>query len=321
MKTYEETAIAVLRRAEEENELIKRKRARLGRIGLPLAAALLIGAGLLAVLAQSRLPAKRIEKAAVRIPSMHFGSDERSKGLVAMHLWHGGSVYTPVDCLSDEEARAMLPLLDETIGKAKGGIYDPDKNPNWNINAGRELYSAGFERCEVCTVKGYDPAFRLAVKSIALYQGLTPKYIYILENHSGIRLDTGADLFKDRLNIPGRVVKAEYLTHAEHGGKSTAELHSMELHPLGVTGEQLDAFIEAIVEAPLLDLREKAWDVREFFGEDYLFLYLTLEDGLRVELIVSEAGCAYNAGYMRWFPAAAQEEALRPIVEAMRAGG
>ena len=107
---------------------------------------------------------------------------------------YDGAVYTQGEWLDDASA-----LLGEYLGHATGSIDEWSDETDY-------VEFAGTMSGELYTVVGYDPDFRICCLN-------DDGSAMLLERLNGISLDTGADLFDQRLHLPERMGNRE-LAHA-----------------------------------------------------------------------------------------------------------
>ncbi len=105
-----------------------------------------------------------------------------------------------------------------------------------------------------------------------------------LDNYDGIGLNTGSDLFEDRLHIPGNVVGVTYRTHSDWN-----EDIPRNLDLTGVTAEQFDEFLAELCKSPFVRIDHKT-DTGFYDVEPQGHLYLEMRDGTIVELRLFEGG-------------------------------
>ena len=192
-----------------------------------------------------------------------------------------GNLYTEGETYYDEAAR-VEPLLGEKLGDATGTIDCFSDDSEYEKPFASTL--AG----EVFTVQGYDPDFRVAVRNVDSEGRLS---VWFLDHLNGIYLNTGADLFEDRLHLRDRITSVQWQAHDDwnwnRGGMQDAAL----------SPETWSAFLDA-VDAGLF---VNTWQPEKSFYEGHpnssiydtpnqAHLFLTLTDGSRVELRLIEGG-------------------------------
>jgi len=340
MKSYEETAAAVLRRAAEIETRKRAQRRRAGRtLGVSALALALLGAGLWrsgalrpareepeAAAAYAAPPAETLtptapaasapeitgpeETYAVQIPAVQLPESVPSDvqmDMIGLVVYRGG-IYTQAEDYSGDEAayEQFRALIGEKLGTAKGNI------DCWSQQSDYATEFASTYTGTVCAVEGYDTDFRLCVTQS--YQDETGEQRYwtvFLERLNGIGLSTGEDLFGRRLRLQGRITEIRVQSHADW---DNARGNLRE--PEGVTEAQWDAFLDALYAAPFEDVHDAdASFYREHPAQGHLIL--TLEDGTTVRLRLFEGG---YVGYepLGWYFVKMPEEAFGPVFDACR---
>ena len=280
--------------AEDSDILLAQKTQKKHR-WIPWAAAacllLAVGAGALLrrpepgtepIIETHTLPAPVESEPGVWIPPIELPKPEEAamadmKALVVVD----GNLYTEGETYYDEAAR-VEPLLGEKLGDATGTIDCFSDDSEYEKPFASTL--AG----EVFTVQGYDPDFRVAVRNVDSEGRLS---IWLLDHLNGIYLNTGADLFEDRLHLRDRITSVQWQAHDDwnwnRGGMQDAAL----------SPETWSAFLDA-VDAGLF---VNTWQPEKSFYEGHpnssiydtpnqAHLFLTLTDGSRVELRLIEGG-------------------------------
>ena len=137
--------------------------------------------------------------------------------------------------------------------------------------------------CEIYSVNGYDPSFRLAViKNYTEYTGenheeVSGTVVYMLDKLNGITLRYGWDLFTDRLHLRERMVSAISQSH-DDWNNGIQQFYQMDT----VTPEQWNAFFNALDNALFEDTHETNPDLSKSSGQKHLTF--TLSDSLTVYL-------------------------------------
>lgn len=179
---------------------------------------------------------------------------------------YNGAVYTQSERIEDAER-----LLGDYLGRATGGIDE------WSDSSEYEVEFAGTEVGEVYTVVGYDPDFRICCMQ-------EDGSAMLLERLNGITLDTGADLFADRLHLPGGWDAVSYLTHYDWNYETWDSLRELDLPE-----ETVAAFLDELCSANF----EYVWtgtypNIYDSTVQGHL--YFSMADGTTVPLRLIEGG-------------------------------
>lgn len=306
MKTYNEMASDVLRRIGEYEIAQKRKRRIIKQTVLPLGClclAVLAGIGVwqnsISHVASDDRPTDSSSQSAddrptdsssqsaavpgadedysVFIPAIKppEASDGMSEDMMELVVYKG-NVYTPTGYYRKDDAGE---LVGDYLGYASGKLDE------WSSQEDYAEEFASNITGEVYSVKGYSTGFRICI----VYGG----YIDIMENLNGIGLDTGKDLFGDRLNIKDRITSVWYKAHYDwnHGISN--------FHECTLGQEEINAFIDDLFSGKFEYVYDEKTDFY-YSGKEQAHLYLDLEDGTTVELRLFEGG---YAGYqhLNWY--------------------
>lgn len=180
--------------------------------------------------------------------------------------------------------RYDLRVPDDAVGEYLGtatGMID-----EWTKADGYVDY-AGSVSGDFYAVEGFDPAFMLCMKQD---DGGAIYYI----NDNGLTLNTGADLFEARLNVPGNIKSAAYQTRESwnYSAETPSRMSDAEV-------EQTAAFVDAlcaspfmyIEDIPLENVNSNVYDEKEIYH-----LYIHLENGFTVHLRLFAGGYVNFAG-------------------------
>lgn len=201
---------------------------------------------------------------------------------------HQGSKYCSSGTSIDYSQAEDNHLLGEKIGTTIGSdeVHYWMEHPEAYEQEGASNIAGG---CEIYTVNGYDPSFRLAVvQSYTEYTGenaeeVSGKAVYILDKLNGITLRCGWDLFGKRLHLRERMVSAVWQSYKAwyHGSQTFYPLNS-------VTPEQWTAFFDALDTAPFEDTS----DIKPplYKSDNQKHLVFTLSDSLTVTLYLYADG-------------------------------
>lgn len=219
-----------------------------------------------------------IPKAEIKLPTTNIDTACWAYAFVI----HQDSTYCSNTASVDFSQAEGNHLLGEKIGTTIGSddVHYWMEHPEAYEQEGASNIGSG---CEIYTVNGYDPSFRLAVvQSYTEYTGenheeVSGTVVYILDKLNGIALQSGFDLFSRRLHLRERMVSAVSQSHDDwDNGIQT-------FYPVDtVTPEQWDAFFNALDNALFEDTHKTNPDLSKSSGQKHLTF--TLSDSLTVYL-------------------------------------
>ena len=292
MKTYEEKACSALKRIEEETEARRKRKRAVTKVltpvmGLCLVAMLGVGIWQSGTLGRSDAPSQDGSsiagttddtKYAVYTDSVHL--PENTSGIAADMigcLVYKGKVYTQSADFYQYDAATAQQLVGEYVGEAKEILHCLDygySQENWNVEFA-STYSG-----PVYKVKGYSEEFRLCI----YVNNGQEEWLQILDNYDGIGLNTGADLFEERLHIMGNVESVAYRTHDDW------EEPNSEKPFTGVTEEEMNGFFRELCSSPFVRIDPESNPGFYERAETQGHLYLHMKDGTVVELRLLDGG-------------------------------
>lgn len=187
-------------------------------------------------------------------------------------LVYRGAVYTQ-DQTVFGDLGPLEDLIGDYVGMAKGNLEEWSTQEDWAQELASTMSGA------VHTVKGYDPEFRLCI----VRETEEGTLMMLVDNFDGIGLNTGKDLFEDRLRIPDRVTEAQYLRHQDW------DWAVQDYRRLDLTQEQLGQFLETVCESKVVRLNYEQ-NPHLYDEEVQGHLFLRLEDGITAELRLLDGG-------------------------------
>lgn len=296
MKTYEEKAYSALKRIEEETEALRKKKRAVARVLTPV-----ISLGIVAMLGiwqagilgqrdasnQSGISMSNIsdptslttpekDKYAVytdsiKLPETTSGVETDMIGC----LVYKGKVYTQSTDFYTYTSAIAEQLVGEYIGEAKGTLDEWSSQEAWATEFA-STYSGS-----VYKVNGYSEDFRLCV-----YVDVgDEQWLQFLDNYDGIGLNTGADLFEERLHITGNVERVTYKTHYDWNEGNPSSYKNLT----GITEEQLEDFLSKLCNNPFERI-DHINNSHFYQAETQGHLYLHMKDGTLIELRLIEGG-------------------------------
>lgn len=212
--------------------------------------------------------------------------DAAGEGSMIPLVVYRGGVYTAAECYLGDEAGPVEGLLGVYLGRVKASIDE---------GAGRAAYGedfAGTVSGELYAVRGYDTDFRICLRETAeAEEGGQVTLLQFLERLNDVRLNTGKDLFIERLYLRERVRDIQFLTHVDWDYDSEA-YQSAEIAP-----DLWRAFLDELERARFVDSQKPG---ESFFDDkpgtkiydtpNQTHLRLLLDDGSRVWLRLIEGG-------------------------------
>ncbi|MFD1019719.1 hypothetical protein [Thalassobacillus hwangdonensis] len=208
-----------------------------------------------------------VEIPAIQLPE---GSDMATADMIGLIVYQG-NIYTQTNTeISPEDAKE---LVGEKLGRTTGTIDEWSEQEDYE-----KEFASSTGVGDVFAVKGYEPSFRIMMYG--------DDHAEFYEHLNGITVASGEDVF-GKMNMTGNVVSAEYQFYSDwyqsRGNKK----------PIG-DEEVVNTFVEDLNETkPLVrsESNDPIGDLRS--DETHKKLYLTLEDGSRVQLTLLEGGYIY----------------------------
>lgn len=303
MKTYEEKACSALKRIEEETEARRKKKRAVTKVLTPV-----MGLCLVAILGvgiwQSGILGRFDAVLPGDLPSLSEGSDGNTSGDVSPTspeyavytdpvnlpentsgvaadmigcLVYKGKVYTQSADFYTYDAAIAQQLVGEYVGEAKDILHCLDyglSKENWEVEFA-STYSG-----PVYKVNGYSEDFRLCIYVNTDQE----QWLQILDNYDGIGLNTGSDLFEERLHITGHVERITYQTHDDW------EKQNSEKPFTGVPEEDMNGFFRELCSSPFVRIDPESEPGFYERAETQGHLYLHMKDGTVVELRLIDGG-------------------------------
>lgn len=327
MKTYEEKAYSALKRIEEENQRRRKKKRAVTRTAAPvvgLCIAVLSGIGVWqygifnqpdiynsdndttnknensADSVHTDISAKteyKLYTPSVKLPENI--SDNTMNSCMIGCLVYKGKVYTSSDSYNADAAE-FKHLVGEYVGEAKGNLDEWSVQDEWSKEFA-STYSG-----PVYKVNGYDEEFRLCIY-LDTEDGV---WLQLLDNYDGIGLNTGADLFENRLHLKENLENIRYLTHNDWNDGSNAEYKELS----GVSDERLENFFNSLCESPF----EKIDYVNDsdFYDADKQgHIYLNMKDKTVIELRLIDGGYV-GLQELGWYFVKMPAEIFEPVFSA-----
>ena len=186
---------------------------------------------------------------------------------------YDGAVYTLGEWLDDSSS-----LLGEYLGHGTGSLDEWSEESDYV-----ELY--GTMSCELYTVAGYDPDFRICCLG-------EDGSALLLERLNGITLDTGADLFDTRLHLAERMEDVSYLTHDDWNNAV------YDFKPLGLDDDTVSAFLDELCAGEFVYTWETDHGIYDSTVQGHLFFFQS--DGTTIELRLIEGGYVGYQG-LGWY--------------------
>ena len=239
---------------------------------------------------------------AIELPDTNDGAVMDMLGLVV----YNGGIYIQTASYSGADAVLINNnLLGDYLGYATGSINE------WST---QDEYTEEFASSiagEVYEVIGYDSSFRICMKWEAeLDNGETVLDIQFLDRLNGITLNTGSDLFEDRLHISNRVSLIQWQSHYDwnnaNGNYQNANIDETVwnefLNELN-NGSFVYTWNPEITNDTIYDT------------DNQVHIYLTMNDGTVISLLLIESGYVGYEG-LGWYFVQIPGEAFDAVFEA-----
>ena len=212
-------------------------------------------------------------------------TDGETFDMIALVVYNGG-IYTEAESYTGEVARRIDSLTGEYLGYASGSIDEWSKPEEYGQDFASSV--AG----KVYDVKGYDTDFRICIREETVDEnGEATLWIQYLDRLNGITLNSGEDLFEDRLHIRGRVENIQWQSHedwnSEEGNYQNANLDpavweeflgQIDKNKFLYAWNPDSAFYSGVPDSTIYDTQNQA------------FLYLNMTDGTVIGLRLIEGG-------------------------------
>lgn len=226
------------------------------------------------------------------IPSVELPNssmeDSVMADMIGLVVYNGG-IYTQAEDYYGDDATAVDALIGDYLGYASGTIDEWSKKEEYDKNFASTVSG------KVYTVKGYDTDFRICIRAeVEDENGKPTLWIQFLTHLNGITLDTGADLFENRLHMQGNVKSIQWQSHADWdlGGKNLRDLH--------LDSVCWEDFLNQIDNGKFVYTWTDDMDQTIYDTSNQVHLILTMEDNTIVRLRLIEGGyVGYDA--LGWY--------------------
>ena len=226
------------------------------------------------------------------IPSVELPNSPMEDGVMADMIGlvvYNGGVYTQAEDYYGDDATAVDALIGDYLGYASGTIDEWSKKGEYDKNFASTVSG------KVYTVKGYDTDFRICIRAEVEDENGNPTlWIQFLTRLNGITLDTGADLFENRLHMQGNVKSIQWQSHADWdlGGKN--------LRDLNIDSACWEDFLNQMNHGKFVYTWTDDMDQSIYDTSNQVHLILTMEDNTIVRLRLIEGGyVGYDA--LGWY--------------------
>lgn len=201
-------------------------------------------------------------------------------------LVYKGKVYTQAASYdsSDSGFELVKKIVGEYVGDARGTLDD------WSSQSDFATEFASTYFGKVYKVKGYSEDFRLCI----FVENGEARWIQFLENFDNIGLNTGADLFGERMHLKDNVESISYLTHYDWNEGDPSNYKPLT----SVSIEQFVSFLDEFYNSPFEQIDYN--DNPNFYeGKMQGHLYLNMKDGTCVKLRLIKGGYV-GYEYLGW---------------------
>ena len=226
------------------------------------------------------------------IPSVELPNSPMEDGVMADMIGlvvYNGGVYTQAEDYYGDDATAVDALIGDYLGYASGTIDEWSKKEEYDKNFASTVSG------KVYAVKGYDTDFRICIRAEVEDENGNPTlWIQFLTRLNGITLDTGADLFENRLHMQGNVKSIQWQSHADWdlGGKN--------LRDLNIDSACWEDFLNQMNHGKFVYTWTDDMDQSIYDTSNQVHLILTMEDNTIVRLRLIEGGyVGYDA--LGWY--------------------
>lgn len=240
----------------------------------------------------------------VYIPKIELPEKSNIQADMVGLIVYKGKIYTQGESFQVEKASEINNLVGNRLGYAKGNIDE------WSKQEEYDEEFAGTVSGDVYTVNGYSEDFRICIKgSYEDDEGKVVDYIHFYENLNGIGLNTGKDLFGDRLKLEGNWDNVKYLTH-ENWNNGWTDYNYLDLS--NITEIDINKFIQELYRGEFVDLTYK-----DIYDKPNHHLFIYMKDNTRVELRLFEGG---YVGYqpLGWYFVKMPRETFDKLYEASK---
>ena len=238
---------------------------------------------------------------AVELPE---GGSDISMDMVALVVYDGGVYVDTGDHYIGQEAEQIRGLVGEKLGDAKGSIDE------WSS---QDAYAEEFASSipgSVYMVKGYDKSFRLCMVNEYEEDGETVPSIMFLERLNGIAVDTGADVFGDRLHLAENWTGVEQVDHETwfYWDSTAGDLPKSVLK---IADEDWQAFLDELYAGKFEDLQGT-----DVYDRAAVHLYVRMADHTVVHLRMTDDGYVLYDGLL-WYGVKVSDGARDAVLAAM----
>lgn len=239
---------------------------------------------------------------AIELPDNTSGVEIDMIGLVV----YQGGIYTQSASYTGADAVEINNnLLGNYLGYATGSISE------WSTQDEYAEEFASSVAGEIYEVIGYDSSFRICMKwEGELDNGETVLNIQFLDRLNGITLNTGSDLFEDRLHLNNRIVSIECQSHDDWNYAVN------NYRTVDVDDATWGEFINQLYSGNFVN----TWDPDNYTDtiydtENQAHIYLRMNDGTTIGLTLIEGGyVGYDA--LGWYFVQIPGEAFDSVFEA-----
>lgn len=236
----------------------------------------------------------------IYVPSIELptNADGVAMDMIGLVVYNGGIYTQSYDYRGEEAVNIVDNLLGDYLGYATGTIDE------W---ATQEAYSTEFASTyegEVYAVEGYDTSFRICVKWEAMNETSDSiLVVVILDRLNGITLETGSDLFEDRLHISGHIASIEWQSHEDWDyAKNNFQLANID-------EELWSNFISKLDSGSFVYMWDSNNPSNNIYDTDnQAHIILTMNDGTRINLRLIEGGYVGLDGFYWYFVRIPEEE-------------
>lgn len=220
---------------------------------------------------------EEIKNSLVYIPKIELPKESNASFDMIGLVVYKGNIYTQAERFIGESAEKVDSLVGKRLGYAKGNIDE------WSKQEAYAEEFAGTAIGDVYTVNGYNEDFRICIKGSYKEDGKEEvEYIEFYENLNGISLNTGKDLFGDRLKIEGNYDYIKYLTQ-DNWDNGWPNYNYLDLKD--ITQVDIDSFIKELYNGEFVSMENS-----NIYDNPSHHIFVYMKDKTRVELRLFEGG-------------------------------
>lgn len=221
---------------------------------------------------------EEIKNSLVYIPKIELPKESNALFDMIGFVIYKGNIYTQAESFIGESAEKVDSLVGKRLGYAKGNIDE------WSNQEAYAEEFAGSAIGDVYTVNGYDEDFCVCIRGSYKEDGKGEvEYIEFFENLNGIGLNTGKDLFGNRLKLEGNYDYLKYITHDNWNNDGWFNYNYLDLKD--TTQVDIDEFIKELYNGEFVNMENS-----NIYDNPSHHIFVYMKDKTRIELRLFEGG-------------------------------